>query len=100
MTTTILVIIAVFALALIGFNILMGYKKGNISLELDGRYENLTDRARAITEELEKQGKIVEYNGEGHFHINGAPYVVLVRNVSMGGAPLERTVLIPEKNAR
>lgn len=93
-----LITIGAFVVMLFFFNMLMGYRKGNISLELDGRYTNLTDQAKAVTEELEKQGKTVEYKGDGQYLVNGRSYTVIKRQVSMGGAPLERTVLVPQKN--
>ncbi|WP_039043646.1 hypothetical protein [Sporosarcina sp. ZBG7A] len=89
--------ISIFVVMLFGFNRLMGYRKGNITLELDGRYASLTDQANAVTEELRKQGKSAEYNGDGHYVVDGLSYVVLKRNVGMGGVPLERTVLVPDK---
>lgn len=79
------------------FNMLMGYRKGNISLELDGRYTSLTDQANAVTAELKKQGKTAEYKGDGQYLVDGRSYVVLKRQVPMGGVPLERTVLVPQK---
>lgn len=91
------VTISIFVVMLFGFNRLMGYRKGNITLELDGRYASLTDQANAVIEELRKQGKSAEYNGDGHYVVDGLSYVVLKRNVAMGGVPLERTVLVPEK---
>lgn len=89
--------ISAFVIMLFGFNRLMGYRKGNITLELDGRYTSQSDQAKAVTEVLRKQGKSAEYNGDGHYVVDGLPYVVLKRNVAMGGVPLERTVLVPEK---
>lgn len=90
--------IGAFIAAWFGFNKIMGYRKGNITLELDGRYTSLTDQANAVTKELMKQGKSAEYKGEGHYLIDGLSYVIHKRNVSMGGVPLERTILVPEKN--
>lgn len=89
--------ISIFVVMLFSFNRLMGYRKGNITLELDGRYASLTDQANAVIEELRKQGKSAEYNGDGHYVVDGLSYVVLKRNVAMAGVPLERTVLVPEK---
>ncbi len=92
-----LLTIGIFALVLFGFNMLMGYRKGNITLDLDGRYTNPTDQSAAVIVELKKQGKNAEYKGDGQYLVNGRSYAVLKRNVSMGGVPLERTVLAPEK---
>ncbi|REB05523.1 hypothetical protein DVB69_14720 [Sporosarcina sp. BI001-red] len=92
----ILLTIGAFLLMLFGFNKLMGYRKGNITLDLDERYTSSTEQAIAVTEELQKQGKTAEYKGKGHFLVDGLPYIVHKRNVSMRGIPLERTVLVPE----
>lgn len=92
-----LITICAFAAILFVFNMLMGYRKENITLTLDGRYTNLTDQANAVIKELEKRGSTVEYKGDGQYVVDGRSYVVLKRQVSMGGAPLERTVLVPQK---
>ncbi|MDW0110521.1 hypothetical protein [Sporosarcina aquimarina] len=92
-----LVTIAILAVVLLGFNILMGYRKGNITLDLNERYTNLTKQAEAVKQELKKQGKTVDYEGNGYYIINGKRYVVKQHNVAMGGVPLQRTVLTPAK---
>jgi hypothetical protein len=69
------------------FNFLMGYRKGNIQIEF----------IEAIMTELEKQGKEVHYQGNRHFVIDGELYVFVERNVSMGGLPMQRTILKPIK---
>ncbi|WP_432353120.1 hypothetical protein [Sporosarcina sp. A2] len=89
--------IGTFVAVLFGFNMLMGYRKGTITLDLDGRYTNQQEQANAVTDELKKQGKAAEYKGNGQFVVNGLSYVLQKRNVAMGGVPLERTVLIPKK---
>lgn len=94
---TFITTIIVFAVALFLFNLLMGYKKGNITLDLDGRHTNQKEQAHAVVNELKKQGMKVEYSGNGQYVINGKAYVVHQRNVAMGGAPLQRTVLVPVK---
>jgi len=77
----------------IGFNYFMGYRRGNIVLDLDNRYTNFTEYMQAIERELIEQGKDVQYQGNGEFIINGKKYVMQERNVPMGGVPLQRTVL-------
>ncbi|WP_420486126.1 hypothetical protein [Gottfriedia acidiceleris] len=73
-----------------GFNWLMGYRNQNITLDLDERYLNLIEYAKA---ELESQGKTVDYRGNRLFIINGKQYHLIERNVSMGGVPLQHTIL-------
>lgn len=94
----ILLTIGVFILVLFGFNKVLGYGKGNITMELDGRYTNLTEQANAVTAELKKQGKDAEYKGNGRYLVDGLYYVVHKRAVAMAGVPLERTILVPEKS--
>ncbi|PGK51710.1 hypothetical protein CN918_28375 [Priestia megaterium] len=89
----ILVVVVIALGALFGFNWLMGYKKGNIQLDLDNRYIHLNDYVKAIKQELTKQGKDVMYNGNRIFTIDKHQYVLVERNVSMGGVPLQHTVL-------
>lgn len=60
-----LVTIAILAVVLLGFNILMGVRKGSITLDLNERYTNLTKQAEAVKQELKKLGKTVEYEGNG-----------------------------------
>ncbi|AIF42999.1 hypothetical protein [Virgibacillus sp. SK37] len=93
----ILITIAVFIFILFGFSRLMGYRNENITLELDDRYTNLTEQAKAVKEELEKEGRKVEYRGDGYFLVDGKNYVMHGRNVAMGGVPLQRTILEPVK---
>ncbi|MEH7452506.1 hypothetical protein [Gottfriedia acidiceleris] len=76
-----------------GFNWLMGYRHQNITLDLDERYLNLNDYAKAVKAELESQGKTVDYIGNRLFIINGKKYHLIERNVSMGGVPLQHTIL-------
>lgn len=92
-----IITIAIFAVLLFGFNLLMGYRKGNITLDLNKRYTNLSEQAEEVIRELKKQGRTAEYLGDGHYVINEKRYVVKRHNVSMGGAALERTVLTPVK---
>jgi hypothetical protein len=91
------IIVLVLAGGLFLFNMLMGYKKGNIILDLDERYIEYSDYIQAIKKELESKGYKVKYEGNGTFTIDGKRYLFMERNVSMGGAPLQRTILKPEK---
>ncbi|RIW33995.1 hypothetical protein D3H55_10380 [Bacillus salacetis] len=91
------IFIVVFAGGLFLFNTLMGYKKGNITLDLDDRYIDYKEYTQAIQRELENKGHNVKYEGNGTFTIDGKRYLFMERNVSMGGAPLQRTILKPEK---
>ncbi len=77
----------------LGFNWLMGYRNQNITLDLDERYIDLKEYANAVKAELESQGKEVEYKGNRLFVINGKQYHLIERNVSMGGVPLQHTIL-------
>lgn len=79
------------------FNWLMGYRKGHIQIDFDERYVNHKEYIRAIKKELNEQGYEVSYDGDYKFFINGKAYVFLERNVSMGGVPLQRTILKPVK---
>ncbi|WP_421383066.1 hypothetical protein ACOJQI_02085 [Bacillus salacetis] len=87
----------VFAGGLLLFNTLMGYKKGNIVIDFDERYIDYNEYIQAIQQELESKGREVQYEGNGRFVIDGMPYLFMERNVSMGGAPLQRTILKPDK---
>jgi hypothetical protein len=91
------VVILVFAGGLFLLNMLMGYKKGNIVIDFDERYIDYNEYIHAIQQELESQGRDVKYEGNGRFVIDGKHYLFMERNVSMGGAPLQRTILKPEK---
>ncbi|SET18134.1 hypothetical protein SAMN05216389_106198 [Oceanobacillus limi] len=79
------------------FNWLMGYKKGNIVLDLEDRFFDQKEYISAIKTELESQGREVYYKGNGRFDIDGKEYLFIERNVSMGGVPLQRTILKLEK---
>ncbi len=88
----IFILIILFA-GVFGFNWLMGYRNQNITLDLDERYIDLKEYAKAVKAELESQGKTVEYRGNRLFIINGKQYHLIERNVSMGGVPLQHTIL-------
>lgn len=90
--------LVVFSLLFLGFNWLMGYQKGNIIIDLDTRYRTLNkEYIEAIIENLEDRGKTAQYEGNRQFLIDGKRYTFTEKNVSMGGAPLQRTVLKPLK---
>ncbi|RCW74956.1 hypothetical protein [Saliterribacillus persicus] len=79
------------------FNWLMGYRKGNITIDFDERYFNQKDYRAAIQKKLESQGRNVYYQGNNLFNIDGHTYLLIERNVSMGGIPLQRTILRREE---
>ncbi|WP_064094012.1 hypothetical protein [Rossellomorea aquimaris] len=79
------------------FNWLMGYKQGYIQIDFDERYYKEKEYIDAIQNELESQGKEVNYQGDHKFLIDGKPFLFIERNVSMGGVPLQRTILKPVK---
>ncbi|MGP4041045.1 hypothetical protein ACTWP4_14275 [Gracilibacillus sp. D59] len=78
------------------FNWLMGYEKGNIIIDLDDRYIDYGEYVAAIQKKLENEGRVVTYLGDGIFSIDGKNYMFIERNISMGGVPLQRTILKPE----
>ncbi|WP_371018135.1 hypothetical protein [Pseudalkalibacillus sp. JSM 102089] len=84
-----------FVASLTGFNWLMGYRKNYIQIDLDERYIDYNEYVRALKNELSGQGKEVEYLGNRKFKIDGKRYVFIERNVTMGGVPLQRTILKP-----
>lgn len=83
--------------ALLLFNWLMGYRKGHIQIDFEERYFNEKEYIEAIKRELEKQGRNVEYKGNRKFVVDGKVYLFIERNVSMGGVPMQRTILKPVK---
>lgn len=94
---TFLLMIPVFILMLMGFNFLMGYRKGHIQIDFEERYTDFNEYVQAITNELIAEGREVEYTGYRRFRIDGREYIFIERNVSMGGVPLQRTILKPAK---
>ncbi len=78
-----------------GFNWLMGYRKNHIQIDLDERYIDYNEYVRALKNELSGQGKDVEYLGNRKFKIDGKKYLFIERNITMGGVPLQRTILKP-----
>lgn len=93
----IVLFLAIIGLCLFGFNWLMGYRKGYINIDLDERYMDFGEYVKAIQDELVKQGREVSYKGNRKFIIDGRSYIFIERNISMGGVPLQRTILKPEK---
>jgi hypothetical protein len=79
-------------------NQLLGHGKGHIVIDFDERYFNRREYIQAITNELESEGRLVTYEGHDRFTIDGKRYVFFERNLSMGGAPLQRTILKPEND--
>lgn len=66
------IFVLIFLIAgFLGFNWLMGYRNRNITLDLDDRFLNLKEYVEAVKEELEKQGKDVEYKGNRLFIVDG-----------------------------
>lgn len=80
------------------FNQLMGYQKNNIIIDLDERYFNWSKHIEATKEELQKREKEVSYLGNGEFLINDEFYTLIKRNVNIKGIPLQRTILVYDKN--
>jgi hypothetical protein len=83
--------------ALLLFNWLMGYRKGHIQIDFEERYFKEKEYIAAIETELEGKGRQVKYMGNRKFIVDGLPYLFIERNVSMGGVPLQRTILKPVK---
>lgn len=92
--------LGIFILVLAGglflFNTLMGYKKDHIVIDFDERYFQYNEYIQAIQRKMESKGRDVKYEGDGRFIIDGKKYLFIERNVSMGGVPLQRTILKPE----
>ncbi|MGG1685978.1 hypothetical protein [Pseudalkalibacillus sp. NRS-1564] len=91
--------LVVIVASLTGFNWLMGYRKNHIQIDLDERYIDYNEYVRALKNELSAQGKDVEYLGNRKFKIDGKKYLFIERNVTMGGVPLQRTILKPAPNS-
>src|SRR5699024_9289325 len=91
--------IVVFFVIVFGFKWILGSKKGDIKLYLDSRFENPDMQAGAIKKKLEKQGKEVKYKQNGHFIIDGTPYIMQAQS-ELGGAGIshQSTVLTPIKD--
>ncbi|MDQ0484585.1 hypothetical protein [Guptibacillus hwajinpoensis] len=92
---SVLIVIGGIVLSLTGFNWLMGYRKNHMQIDFDKRYFDFNEYIRAIKAELESQGKKVDYIGHRRFLIDDKPYAFIERNISMGGVPLQRTILKP-----
>ncbi|MEZ2459009.1 hypothetical protein ACBR55_10560 [Salinicoccus roseus] len=92
-----IVFLLIFGLVLFGYNRLMGYRKGQIVLDLEERYTDQSKYVEAVKHELVKEGRSVEYQGKGRFLIDDQTYILIERNDSMGGGMIQRTILKPEK---
>lgn len=79
------------------YNWVMGNQKENIIINFEERYFNQKDYVAAIQTKLESEGREVYYKGNGNFVIDGRKYLFIERNVSMGGVPMQRTILKLEK---
>ena len=86
------------AIVYIFYVVLQGYGKGRIVIDLDQRYRDYKAYMQAIKLELEEQGREVSYIGNQEFIIDGKTYVFIERNVVMGGAPLQKTILKPKRD--
>lgn len=75
------------------FNWLMGYRKGHSQIDFEERFFKEGEYIEAIKKELEQKGNDVEYKGNRTFIVDGRTYLFIERNVSMGGVPLQRTIL-------
>ncbi|MGM0854858.1 MAG: hypothetical protein ACQEWI_19975 [Bacillota bacterium] len=73
----------------------MGYRKGYIQIDFEERFFKEEEYIEAIRKELEQQGNDVKYKGNRTFIVDGRTYLFIERNVSMGGVPLQRTILKP-----
>lgn len=94
---SIIIFILIFGGVLTGFNFLMGYRKNHIRIDFDERYTNHKEYVLAITRELENQGRDVFYKGNRVFLIDGSRYIFIERNFPIGGVPMQRTILKPDK---
>ncbi|MHC0551806.1 hypothetical protein [Salinicoccus sp. CNSTN-B1] len=93
----VLMVVAVFALGLFGFNRLMGYKKENRVFDFEDRYTDHDAYVKAILSELRKEGREASYQGGAVFMVDGNRYTLVERNVSIGPGILQPTILQPEK---
>jgi len=50
---------AIIVILIFGFNRRMGYKKGNITLDLDDCYYDYEEHTKAVKHVLEEQGRVV-----------------------------------------
>ncbi|MFA9555728.1 hypothetical protein ACERII_00270 [Evansella sp. AB-rgal1] len=79
------------------FNYIMGYRKNQIVIDFEERYVNVHEHMEAIQAKLETQGRKVEQNGVRGLLIDNRPYFFIERTINMGGIPMQRTILVPEK---
>lgn len=77
------------------FNWLLGHRKHHIQIDLDERYFNFASYIKAIEQGLQQQGRTGKYIGDHRFIVDGKEYHFIERNINIGGAPLQRTILKP-----
>ncbi|MBR7552617.1 hypothetical protein ACFFJI_10310 [Allobacillus sp. GCM10007491] len=75
------------------FSRFLGFKKENIGITFDQRYIKFEDYVHAILDELANKNYEAKYIGDRTFQVDGQKYVLVERNVKMGGAPLQQTML-------
>jgi len=92
--------ILLFVLYLLAFNWYMGQGKGHIILDLDERYFEFNEYIDAILHELREKGKEARYVSYRQFVIDGISYRLIERTVTVGGVPLQRTILKPLKRKK
>lgn len=93
----IFLMLVMLSLFFVGSNWLMGYRKNYITIDLEERYMDYNKYIEAIQSELVKQGKEASYQRNGIFLIDGRSYIFKERNIPVGGVPLQRTILKPDK---
>nr|WP_289037128.1 hypothetical protein [uncultured Allobacillus sp.] len=71
----------------------LGFKKENIIMTFDERYIKFEDYVNAILDELATKNYEANYIGNRTFQVDGQKYVLVERNMKMGGAPLLQTIL-------
>ncbi|ADU32242.1 hypothetical protein [Evansella cellulosilytica] len=79
-------------------NYLLGYKKHQIIIDFDERYTDVTEHSQAIVKKLAEQGKVVELVGNRRFIIDNKHYFFTERTINIGGVPMQRTILVPQKD--
>ncbi|MCA0972087.1 hypothetical protein LCM20_15880 [Halobacillus litoralis] len=74
-----------------------GYRKGNIVLHLDEWYKDHGKYVKAIEKELREQGKEAYYMGKFRFVVEGKRYKLNPIIETVGGVPVQRTILEPDE---
>lgn len=93
----IILIVAVGAMFWFYYVFLLGYRKKSITLTFDNRYYSLDEHVAAIEQKLTLDGRSVRYLGDRQFVIDGKTYLFLERTVSVGGVPMQQTILKRQK---